>query len=315
NTIKKSNDLSMAKLNQGLNLNQMQLLAFAIFCTQQSSKTEFRKYEFQEKFGLTKYNTKDAYEDSQRISSLQFSTQDLENDRFSFKNVFGSIEYNNGLFTFKWNEDMLPHILELKEKYVMMDLAVTSNFKSSFSWILYEYLKAHFGYWHKDLSKEAILKLFAVEDKKTYQNSTAQFKRTVLDVAIKEINEFTEIKVWYEQIKAGNKIIEFKINWSTGKQVARATNKQIALLRDIYDEIESNLFDYLAMKNSKSRDTARTLILNLKDINNQVNEILTTKQADKLINEAQLIYKQLQHLLNNDRKEKDTSIYFDWLKE
>jgi len=129
NTIKKSNQLSMAKLNQGLTLNQMQLLAYAIFCTQQNNKTEFRKYEFQNKFEITKYNTKDAYEDSQRISSLQFSTQDLENDRFSFTNVFGSIKYNKGFFTFKWNEEMLPHILELKEKYVMMDLAITSNLK------------------------------------------------------------------------------------------------------------------------------------------------------------------------------------------
>ena len=39
NSIKKSNELSMAKLNQGLTLNQMQLLAFAIFSTQQNGIT------------------------------------------------------------------------------------------------------------------------------------------------------------------------------------------------------------------------------------------------------------------------------------
>ena len=79
---------------------------------------------------------------------------------------------------------MIPHILELREKYVLTDLTVTSNFKSGFSWILYDYLKAHYGYWHKALSKKELLRLFAVETRKTYQKSTAEFKRGVLDVAI-----------------------------------------------------------------------------------------------------------------------------------
>ena len=42
----KSNEISMAKLNRGLTLNQMQLLAFAIFSTQKNGVTEFNKYEF-----------------------------------------------------------------------------------------------------------------------------------------------------------------------------------------------------------------------------------------------------------------------------
>ncbi|TMN18788.1 replication initiation protein [Lentibacillus cibarius] len=159
NTIKKSNELSMAKLNQGLTLNQMQLLAYAIFSTQQNGKTEFRKYEFQDKFGIKDYKTDDAYEDSDKVSTLRFSTQDLENDKFSFTNVFSSIEYENGHFTFEWNKKMIPYILELKKKYVLTDLTITSNFKSGFSWILYDYLKAHYGYWHKEISKDALMNL------------------------------------------------------------------------------------------------------------------------------------------------------------
>ena len=315
NTIKKSNELSMAKLNQGLTLNQMQLLAYAIFCTQQNNKTEFRKYEFQNKFEITKYNTKDAYEDSQRISSLQFSTQDLENDRFSFTNVFGSIKYNKGFFTFKWNEEMLPHILELKEKYVMMDLAITSNFKSGFSWILYEYLKANYGYWHKKLSKEALMKLFAVEDRKTYQGSTAQLKRAVLDVAIFEINKFTELKVWYTQSKTGNKITDFTIHWSTGKQVANATERQLTLLREVHDEVERNLFEYMSLKDINDVERARKYIIQVKKINAKVKGDLSSEEAKNLIFEIKLLYEQLQSLLENDGKTRDTSVYFDWLQD
>ena len=36
-------NLSMAKLSHGLTLQQMQLLAYAIYSTQQDGKTEFRQ--------------------------------------------------------------------------------------------------------------------------------------------------------------------------------------------------------------------------------------------------------------------------------
>lgn len=314
NTIRKSNELSMAKLNQGLTLNQMQLLAFAIFSAQQNGKTEFRKHEFQKKFGIKDYKTDDAYADSQRLSILQFSTQDLENDKFSFTNVFSSIKYDSGHFTFKWNEDMIPHILELKEKYVLTDLTITSNFRSGFSWILYDYLKAHYGYWHKELSKESLMKLFAVEERKTYKNSTAQLKRSVLDVAIAELNKYTELEVCYTQEKVGNKITGFTLRWSMGKREAGATDRQIALLREIHDEVEKRVFDCLTLKNSNSLNIARTHILRIKEINQQVNEKLASKQVDDFIQEAKLLYGQLQKLLENDGKERDTSFYFNWLE-
>src|SRR5699024_2149005 len=100
NTIKQSNDISMAKINKNLKLNQIKLLSLSIFSTKQNVKTNFIKYEFQKKFGLRNYKTEEAYEDSDKVSSLRFSTQDIENDKFSFTNVFRSIVYENGTFTF-----------------------------------------------------------------------------------------------------------------------------------------------------------------------------------------------------------------------
>ena len=67
NGIKKSNELSMAKLNQGLTLNQMQLLAYAIYSTQQDGKTEFIKADFEKKFGIEKYQTQHAKEDARSV--------------------------------------------------------------------------------------------------------------------------------------------------------------------------------------------------------------------------------------------------------
>lgn len=315
NSIKKSNELSMAELNYGLTLNQMQLFAFAIFSTQNNGKTEFRKHDFQKKFGIEQYRTEDAYIDSEKIMDLKSAVKDLEQDYFKFTNIFIEMIYNKGNFKFEWNPKIIPHILELKEKYVVTDLTITSQFKSGFSWRLYDYLRAHYGYWHKELSKEELMKLFGVEDVKSYRKGTAHFKRRVLDIAVEEINEYTEIEVWYEEKKVGNKITGFTLRWSTGKREGKATEKQLTLLREIHDEVNKHTGDYLLLKNTDDVDSARRHVMRIKEINNQVDESLTSNEAKDLIEEAKMIYKELQNLLEKDGQKRDTSFYYNWLEE
>jgi len=313
--IKKSNELSMAKLNQGLTLNQMQLFAYAIFSTQQDGQTKFNKGEFQKQFEIDHYHTDDAYKDSQRILSLQVSTENLENKKFSFWNVFSSMNYDNGKFSFKWTEDMLPHILDLKEKYNITDIQLKSKFKSSFSWILYDFLKGLYRHWYIEMSKEALMRLFNVEERVSYQKSTAQFKRSVLNVAIEELNQHTELEIWYTEKKIGNKITGFIIHWSSGKKVNAATEKQVVLLREIHNEVEKNMFDYLSLKNVEHLDQARRYIIAVKEIDNKVSKGLSSAEASDAIQEAKQHYLQLENLLEQDGKKRDTSIYYNWLED
>jgi len=312
NLVKKSNELSMAELNYGLSLNQMQLLAFAIYSTQQNGKTEFKKHEFQEKFMIEQYRTEDAYKDSAVIMGLKVSIKDLERDYFRFTNIFGEMIYNKGLFQFEWNSKIIPHILELKEKYVITDLKVASYFKSRFSWRLYEYLKAHYGYWLIKLSKNEIMLLFSVENRKTYQKSTAQFKRGVLDIAIKEINELTELEVRYEEEKKGNKIVNFIIHWSSGIQKSKATENQIHLIREIHSEVENKIFEYLSLVEIKDLEEARKNIMRIKEINSCINEDLTSEKGKELVWESKVLYKKLQTLLTSNGEE---PVYYNWLDD
>lgn len=316
NSIKKSNELSMAKLNQGLTLNQMQLLAYAIYSTQQDGKTEFIKADFEKKFGLGKYKTKYAKEDVQRLFKLDFSIEDLENDYFEYWNVFKSIKYDRGTFTFRWNEEFIPHILELKEKYVMTDLTVTSQFKSEFSWILYDYLKAHYGYWRKSMSKEALMRLFRVEDRKTYQNNTAQFKRGVLDVAIDELNNYTEFEVRYKEQKKGRRIIGFDLQWTAGERLASATKRQIKELQVVLNVIHGDMFKYINLNNKEYRQRAIDLIRDVEEMRTHITDTIsiTKKRADELINRANSHLRELELMLERDKDdiERDT-LKYNWL--
>jgi hypothetical protein len=314
NSISKSNELSMAKLNQGLTLNQMQLLAYSIFSTQKNGVTEFRKVDFEKKFGINHYKTKDALDDSDAITSVKFSTRDLESDKFSFWNVFRGMSYDNGLFKFVWTEEMIPHILELQEKYITTDLTITSQFKSSFSWTLYDYLKAHYGYWHKPLSKNALINLFGVEKKKTYQN-TAQFKRGVLDVAIAEINTLTELEVRYNEEREGRAIVGFDLIWSNGEKAASATKKQLKELQAILNVIFEDMFKYINLNDEKNRQQAIELVRSTEGMKIYLDEpiCITKERADFLIQQANRNLEELERLLEIERNPNPQ--FYNWLEE
>ena len=322
NSIQKSREFSMAKLSQGLTLNQMQLLAFAIYSTQQNGATEFHKADFEKKFGIEKYQTIHAKQDAQKVSGLQFSIEDLENHYFEYWNIFGSIKYKEGLFTFRWNEEFVPHILELKEKYITSDLTITSQFKSGFSWTLYDYLKAHHGYWHKQVSKEGLMKLFGVEKVKTYLENTAQFKRAVLNVAIKEINEYTELQVRYNIEKEGRSITGFDLIWSNGKKLTSATKKQITEIKSIVDIVFEDMFEYINLDNENDRLRARDLIREIEDMRKFTEEpiSITNEKANELITKAVWNFRQLNGLLEKNHKavspESEKKVqFYNWLEE
>jgi plasmid replication initiation protein len=321
NLIKKSNELSLAKLNKGLTLNQMQLLAFAIFSTQQTGVTQFHKHEFEKRFDLEKYNTAAARKDSQKLLDLKMSVENLEEDYFEYWNVFQKIAYKEGAFTFKWSEDMIPHILDLKEKYITTDLAITSHFKSSFSWILYDYIKAHYGYWYIHISKEALLRLFTVENRKTYEN-VAAFKRTVLNMAINEINRYTEFEVKYKEYKEGRSVVAFDLIWTIGGKVEGSTKKQIQDLHRIIDIVFEDVFKYINLNDSNKREQAIHMIQQLEGmkffLSSEVG--LTKAYAGEQLKLAELYLRKLECFYVEehnqgvtDKKVPDGVEFYNWL--
>lgn len=323
NTIKKSNELSMAKLYQGLTLNQMQLLAFSIFCTQQNGVTEFRKADFEKKFGVAQYKTEDAMKDSDKITSIKFSTSDMKNEKFKFWNAFIGMSYDKGEFSFEWSPKMLPHILDLKEKfYITTDLTIASKFKSSFSWTLYDYLKAHYGCWYKTLSKEDLMDLFGVQDIKSYQINTGMFKKRVLDVAIKEINEYTELIVSYKDQKEGRAISGFKLDWSSGTKITGATKKQVKEIQSLIDIVFEDMFQYVNINDESDRQRAINLIREIEEMRGFTEESIgiTSEKASSLIQKAVWNFRELNRLLEKNHRpvsleSKKKVEFYNWLEE
>ena len=322
NSIKKSNELSMSKLNQGLTLNQMQLLAFSIFCTQQNGVTEFHKADFEKKFGIQKYKTEDAKKDSDKVTSVKFGQWDPEKDFFDFWNVFRGMSYHSGVFRFTWTEEMIPHILELKDKYITTDLTIASKFKSSFSWTLYDFIKAHHGYWHKVVSKEELMELFGVQNTKTYLENTGRFKKSVLDIAIKEINANTELEVWYKDEKNGRAISGFDLIWSNGKKITSATSNQIKEIKSVLDIVFEDMFQYVNIDDKGDRERAINLIREIEEARSFTSEpiSITKEKGDEVIRKVVWNFRELNRLLEKNHhpvseKTKEKVKFYNWLED
>lgn len=318
-SIKKSNELSTSKLNQGLTLNQMQLLSYAIYSTQKDGSTTFIKADFEKKFGIDKYQTKHAKVDAQRILSIQAGLEDLENDSFEYWNVFRKMKYDNGTFTFLWDPEITPHILNLKDRYVLTDLTITAKFKSGFSWTLYDHLRGSYGCWYKSLTKDAVMKMFGVEEKKSYRENTGLLKKYVLDVAIAEINEFTELEVKYEEIKKGRSITGFKLIWSTGKGISKASQKQVDTLQSLVNIVLDDLLMYAEINDQTNRERALEIIRDFQSINYHFldQELgLTSSHCNNLIKKSTDNLEALNSLLELEGKEQiNTKVpLFNWLK-
>src|SRR5690606_29272150 len=155
----------------------------------------------------------------------------------------------------------------------------------------------------KPMSKVALLKLFNVENTKTYVSNTGRFKQTILDVAIKEINQYTELNVFYKEIKTGRAITGFDLHWSNGSTQASATKKQILELKTILDVVFDNVLKYININNQQLRERAIELVRELEGYREFVSEpiCITKERADFLLIKATAMLKELETLKEQDK--------------
>lgn len=192
------------------------------------------------------------------------------------------MRYKKGTFVFEWNINFLPHILDLKERYIINDLTVTANFKSSFSWVLYEHLKALYGYWHKQFSKAELMVLFNVEGVKSYQTNTSLFKTKVLDFSINEINQYTELEVHYTEMKKGRAIIGFDIHWSTGKFETTASKDLITEIHAIVEAVSIDASKLIMISDEQARLNAVRVFNLIMTKAKELTESTTQDQAQNI---------------------------------
>lgn len=113
------------------------------------------------------------------------------------------IEKGQGKIEIRFDEEMKPFLLELKNRYTQFDLIYTLTMRSKYSVRLYEILKSYEKTGEPvQLSLDRFQQLIGSE-----YSRWQDIKRRIVEPAIKEINEVGDLRVLYTTKKKGKAIV------------------------------------------------------------------------------------------------------------
>ena len=132
-------------------------------------------------------------------------------------NWFTTFEYiwKDGTVEVKMNPDTIEYFIDLKKHFVKYKLSNILTLKSVYSIRIYELMKQNLYKKTVTYSLDEIKNILGVENDE-YKRSR-DFRINVLDRAFEEINDKTDIKFSFEEIRKGRTVtdIEFKISENT----------------------------------------------------------------------------------------------------
>ena len=209
----KSNDL-IQKSRFNLSLQEQKIILYLISKVKPED-TELKEYIFEIRdfckiCGLETDSGKNYKDIKQTLKSLRdksiwITLEDGSETTLSWIDKI-TINKNSGSIKIKIDDMMKPYLIHLQRHFTSYELLYTLAMRSQYSIRLYEILKRY--------KKN---KLFDIEDLKRTLSAEnyirfPDFKRYVLDIAIREMNELSDLTISYELIKESRRYA--KINFS-----------------------------------------------------------------------------------------------------
>ena len=169
---------------------------------------------------------KDACDD---LFARQFSYQSLSekgnviNHKSRWVSEVAYID-NEAVVRLIFSPAIVPLITKLEEQFTKYEMQQISNLTSAYAVRLYEILIA----W-RSTGKTQLINLSDFRKKigvlETEYKRMYDFKKYVLEIALKQVNEHTDITVNVEQHKVGRSIIGFSFNFKQKKPVSNLESK------------------------------------------------------------------------------------------
>jgi plasmid replication initiation protein len=126
----------------------------------------------------------------------------------------------SGIAHIKLDEDLVPYLFDLGQKFTQYQLYNILAMKSAFSVRIYELMKSYAFQKSKTFDIDELKHLLMVEDVKSYDRFP-DFRRKVLEIAQREINELTDLNICYEPITKGRKVVKVKFRIEKKNPVER----------------------------------------------------------------------------------------------
>ena len=197
-----------------LNVREINMLLTLLTAVDKDDE-DFKDYiftlsDFKEKTDITMTtNNLNQVIKSLMSKPLEIKISDKKWEIFSW---FSYFKFENSVITCRFDKDLKPYLLEIKERFVISDLRVLLSMKSSYSKRIYLLLKEYSKIGSRTFEVQELQEILkAPKGMRRYDN----FKRQVLQRAEKDINKFTELEIKLSEKKLGKKVV--KITYSIRK--------------------------------------------------------------------------------------------------
>lgn len=202
------------KARYSLTVNQQKLISYVISLIKPTDK-DFKKYEISvsDFCMICGIDRNHFYKDLKNIidnlddKSFWVETKDKV---FKFR-WFSEVEYfpQQGKVNVMLNSNIKPYLIDLTKNFTSYELLNVLPLRSKYAIRLYEILKS---YTYDKFNPN--FKIFDLEELKTLLDASTyvyrDFNKRILDKTKEEINKYTDLKIDYEAIKTGRKVVAIK---------------------------------------------------------------------------------------------------------
>ena len=199
----KDNEL-IRKARYNLTVNQQKIIAYVVSKIKPTDK-EFTKYEISIQDFCAVCGIDKAYfysEIKEIIDNLDNKAFWVETEEKIFKfRWFSEVEIikGSGKINIILNSKIKNYLLELQENFTQYELYNILALKGKYSIRLYEWFKSYSFMKEKKIELEKLKHILEAEKYKEFK----AFRRRVIEPAIKEICNYTDLEVSYERVTTG----------------------------------------------------------------------------------------------------------------
>lgn len=227
----KANDM-IQKARYDLSMSEIKLMSF-IFAKVKITDKEGQDYvfslkEFCEVCGISNESTRNHQHIRNAIDGLKQKHFWIVNERGNEETVDwirkAEIDKKSGRISVKLDEAIFKYVMGLCEgNYTWYQLFFILPMKSAYSIRVYEMLKSYEGYC-KETKKPWVVEVDNLKAQlmAEHYKEFNRFRQRVLDIAVKEINDFTDIHVTWEPVKDGNRVVRLRFMVKENKNLAKA---------------------------------------------------------------------------------------------
>lgn len=142
-----------------------------------------------------------------------------------------SVRYlkSEGRVALRFSRDILPYLSQLRREFTTYRLRHVATMRSTHGVRLYELLQQYRQLGERELELGELRRMFGVEGR---YPSIKDLKVRVVEPAIRDVNECSDLHVDWDQRKAGRRVVALRFRFWPKEQGAKGKQKQVAAQRE-----------------------------------------------------------------------------------